>query len=88
MSSPEVVQRLSMLKDHRGMEIILWGLQRFTCYEFFHPLPPRSVSLEHLLELFVIELLEQYTPIRLILLEESLEFRVHRASFAMTRYGV
>src|SRR2546421_12752009 len=46
-----------------------------------HPLPPRSVSLKHLLNLFVIQLLEEYTSIRLILLIESLEFRVHRASF-------
>ncbi|TMD48985.1 MAG: hypothetical protein E6I93_12910 [Chloroflexi bacterium] len=46
-----------------------------------HPLPPRSVSLKHLLNLFVIQLLEEYPSIRLILLIESLEFRVHRASF-------
>ena len=81
MSSPEILQRLSMLKDHRGMEVILWSLQCFASDEFPHPLPPRSVSLKHLLNLFVIQLLEEYTSIRLILLIESLEFRVHRASF-------
>src|SRR5437764_6055538 len=81
MSSPEILQRLSMLKDHCGMEIIVWGLQRFTSYEFLHPLPPLSVALAHLLKLFVIQLFEHHAPIRLILLKESLEFRVHRASF-------
>jgi hypothetical protein len=44
-------------------------------------LPPRSVSLSHLLKLFVIQLLEEDASIRLILLIESLEFPVHRVSF-------
>jgi hypothetical protein len=70
-----------MLKDHRGMEVILPCLQRFTSHQFLHPLPPRSVSLSHLLKLFVIQLLEEDASIRLILLKQSLQFRVHRASF-------
>src|SRR5881227_3869022 len=65
MSSPEVFQHLSMLKNHRGMEVILCDLQRSTFYEFLNPLPPRSVSLDHLLKLFLIPLLE-CSPIRLI----------------------
>ncbi len=73
-------QRLSMLKDHRSMEIILWSLQRLTFQEFLHPLTPRSVSLEHLLKLFLIELHES-SPICLILLIEGLEFLVHNPSF-------
>src|SRR6266581_8162442 len=72
MSLPEVRQRLSMLKDHRSMEIILWSLQRLTFQKFLHPLTSRSVSLEHLLKLFLIELHES-SPICLILLIEGLE---------------
>ena len=70
-----------MLKDHRGMEVILSCLQRFTSHQFLHPLPPRSVSRLHLLKLFRIQLLEKGASIRLILLIEGLEFRVHRAFF-------
>ncbi len=70
-----------MLKNHRGMEVILSCLQRFTSHQFLHPLPPRSVSLSHLLKLFRIQLREEDASLRLILLIESLEFRVHRAAF-------
>jgi len=65
------------------MEVILWGLHRFTSHEFLNSLTPRSVSLEHLLTLFVIELLEEYAPIRLILLKEGQEFLVHIPSFRL-----